>query len=101
MTAPWPFGRRRIEVECLVDIEQTAEFLHAHAIPEGIRLRPGDVVVVHDAPDRIAFGSSLQVRRRATVFRAGPIARWWTRVAGFAQLTELYEVGFTPEGVAR
>ena len=101
MTPPWPLARRRIEVDCLVEIEQSAEFLHAHAIPEGIALRPGDIVVVHDAPDHVDFGSSLSVRRRATVFRAGPLARWWTRTTGLAGFAELYEVGFLPKGEFR
>lgn len=91
------FGRNRIEVACTVEIEQTPEFLHAHAIPEGIDLRPGDTVIVHDAPRRIAFGTRLSVPCRATVIRAGLLARAWTRVAGLSELTELYEVGFQPK----
>ena len=47
---------RTVEVECLVEIEQTPESLHAHAVPEGIEIRPGDVVVVHGAPSRVGFG---------------------------------------------
>ena len=47
------------EVPVTVEIEQTAESLHAHAVPEGIMLRPGDTVVVHGAPSGIAFGQSM------------------------------------------
>ena len=85
-----------IEVACDVDIEKTAESFHAHAVPDGIDIQPGDVVVVHDMPDHVAFGDCYQRRGRATVFRAGPVARMWTRFAGLFELNELYEVGFLP-----
>lgn len=91
------FSRRTVEVTCDVDIEQTQEFLHAHAIPDGIDIQPGDVVVVHDAPTYVAFGDRLTCRCRATVTRAGPLARLWTEFAGLFELTELYEVGFQPK----
>ncbi len=94
----WPpsLGRRVVEVSCVVDIEQTPESLHAYAVPEGIEIRPGDVVTVHDAPSAVAFGERLSCRCRATVARAGALRRAWTRVAGLFELTELYEVGFLP-----
>ncbi len=87
-------ARRRIEVPCSIDIEQTPESLHAHAIPEGIDIRPGDTVRVHDAPARIRFGERIAYQGRATVTRAGPLARAWTQMTALLQLTELYEVGF-------
>ena len=88
---------RTVEVDCLVEIEQTPESLHAHAVPEGIEIRPGDVVVVHGAPSRVGFGERVTRRCRATVTRAGLLARAWTRVAGLLEITELYEVGFAPK----
>jgi hypothetical protein len=33
----------------------------------------------------------------ATVYRAGPIARWWTQLTAVLELFELYEVGFQPK----
>ena len=89
-------GRETIEVSCTVEIEQTPESLHAYAVPEGVDIRPGDVVTIHDAPSEIAFGGRLSRRCRATVVRAGPLERLWTRAAGMLELTELYEVGFLP-----
>lgn len=89
--------QRTIEVDCLVEIEQTPESLHAHAIPEGVAIRPGDTVIVHGAPTRVRFGERLRVPCRATVFRAGPLMRFWTRLAALRELTELYEVGFQPK----
>ncbi len=81
----------------MVDIEQTAEFLHAHAIPEGIDIRPGDTVVVHWAPTQIGFGDRVAIRCRATVVRANWLQRGWTELTGMLEFNELYEVGFSPK----
>ncbi len=96
----WLFGGGTVEVRCDIDIEQTAESFHAHAIPDGIDIRPGDVVVVHDAPAGVRFGERLTGERRATVLRAGAIARAWTQITALLELTDLYEVGFEPKEVA-
>jgi hypothetical protein len=85
-----------VEVPCTVEIEQTAESLHAHAVPEGITLRPGDSVVVHGAPSGIAFGERARYECRATVTRAGWLLRQWTQFSAILELTELYHVGFEP-----
>ena len=90
-------SRRTVEAACLVEIEQTAESLHAHAVPEGIEIRPGDVVVIHDGPAKVRFGERISQPCRVTVTRAGPLARAWTRAAALLELTELYEVGFAPK----
>ena len=78
----------------MVDIEQTAESLHAHAIPEGIEVQPGDRVLVHGAPSRVAYGERISLRCTATVIRATAIGRLWAQVTGLLELTALYEVGF-------
>ena len=100
--AGWPtsFARRRrrtITVPCVLEIERTADSFHAHAVPEGIVLRPGDRVVVHGAPERLAFGERATYRSYATVTRAGPLERLRTRFAAVFELTELYHVGFEPK----
>ncbi len=87
---------RIIEVMCTVEIEQTQESFHAHAIPQGIEIRPGDSVLVHDAPSRVDFGSRISVPCRATVIRAGWFERIWTQATAMFELTQLYEVGFEP-----
>lgn len=91
------FGKRTsFEVPCTVEIEQTAESLHAHVVLDGdVEIRPGDEVLVHDAPTEIAFGERLVVRRTATVVRAGLLDRVFARVQGYLELTELYEVSFS------
>ena len=87
----------QIEVPCFVDIEQTAESLHAHAIPEGIDLRPGDRVLVHGAPVSIGYGEHIRFYSVATVIRAGALRRGWTRLTAFLELLELFEAGFQPK----
>jgi hypothetical protein len=87
---------RRIAVTCVVEIEQSGESFHAHAIPLGIDIRPGDRVLVHGAPTSVAFGSRVSVPCHATVIRASWIAQAWTRAMALFELTELYEVGFAP-----
>jgi hypothetical protein len=85
---------KRIEVPCAIDIEQTAESLHAHVVPEGIDIRPGDRVLVHGAPSRIGYGERVSLQCTATVIRANALVRFWTRATSFLTFTALYEVGF-------
>lgn len=88
---------RTIEVHCTIDIEQSFDSLHAHAIPEGIELRPGDSVVVHGAPDQIGYGESVSFTARATVTRAGWLERQLTPIFALAELGDLFNVGFEPD----
>jgi hypothetical protein len=90
---------RTIEVPCTVEIEQTPESFHAHAIPQGVAIRPGDSVLVHGAPSHVAFGARLSIPCRATVTRAGWLSRLWTQATAMLELTELYEVGFAPKEI--
>ncbi len=92
----WLLGGETVEITCDVDIEQTPTSFHAHAVPDGIDIRPGDTVVVHGAPE-VGFGDHQTMRLPATVTRAGVLERWWTGVAAMFELTELYEVGFLPK----
>ena len=86
---------RTIRVPCTVEIEHTAESLHAHVELEGVDIGPGDEVTVHGAPTHIPFGERAVFDCEATVVRAGPIERLKARVEGYLELTELYEVGFS------
>ena len=88
---------KTLDVPCFLDIEQTAESLHAHAIPEGVDIRPGDSVLVHGAPSHIAFGERLTLECSATVTRAGVLKRFWTHLTAPLELVELFEVGFQPK----
>jgi hypothetical protein len=97
MIGDWLFGGGTVEVRCDIDIEQTPDSFHAYAIPDGVDIRPGDVVTVHDAPTGIGFGDRFTCVRTATVQRAGVLGRAWTELTALLELTELYEVGFQPK----
>ncbi|MDR6511193.1 hypothetical protein J2792_002065 [Novosphingobium capsulatum] len=88
---------RAFTVPCRIAIEQSPAHFHAHVELEGdLAVHPGDRVRVHGDPVRVLFGQSVVFERTATVVRAGPLLRAWTRLAAYLGLTELYEVSFTP-----
>jgi hypothetical protein len=87
---------REIELLCALDIEQTPESFHAHAIPQDVEIGPGDQVIVHDAPTDIAFGEKYTGTRRGTLIRATALQRLWTQFSSIFEVSELYEVGFLP-----
>ncbi len=96
MNMPWRSGPRSFDVGCTIEVEQTAESLHAHvSLDNDLEIRPGDEVTIHGAPIKVAFGDRVNLRRTATVVRAGALKRALTRLAGYSELTELYEVSFT------
>ena len=89
-------GGRRIEVPCTVEIEQTAESLHAHVTLDGdIKIRPGDEVIVHGEPIKVPYGEVQTFRRIATVKRAGWLEQLWTKISGRAEFMELLEFSFS------
>jgi len=96
MSMIWTGSRRSFDVPCTVEIEQTAETLHAHVVLDGdIQIEPGDEVTVHNAPTRVDFGERLVVRRTATVVRGNWLDRLRAQIEGYLELTELYEVSFS------
>jgi hypothetical protein len=88
---------RRFDVPCFIEIELSADTLHAHAIPEGVDLRPGDSVLVHGAPSHIGYGERFSIEASATIIRATAFGRAWTCLRSFFELGELFEVGFQPK----
>lgn len=86
---------RTMTVPCTVEIENSAETLHAHVTLDGYEVGPGDEVVVHGAPTHVPFGERIVARCHATVTRAGRIERLKAKIEGYLELTELYEVGFS------
>lgn len=87
---------RRFDVPCRIAIEQSEAYFHAHVELEGdVAINPGDRVQVHGAPMQVAFGESAVFERTATVTRAGPLLRGWTKLAAYFDLSELYEVSFS------
>lgn len=99
MTGGFGLGRRQVDVPCTIEIEHTPRSLHAHVDLLGIEVGPGDSVLVHDAPTDVGFGESVLLQSHATVMQAGPVERLWTRLTAFLELTELYEVSFTPRRI--
>ena len=92
------FTREILETGCTIAVEHSADHLHAHVELDGdIKLGPGDQVRVHGDPVRLPYGTAIELRRRATVSRAGLLAQWWTKLRGSLELTELYEITFSSE----
>lgn len=93
------FGpRERIDVSCTVEVEHTFDNLCAHVILDGdIKIAPGDEVTVHGEAIRVPYGEAQTFRREATVVRAGPVERLWTRLTGDSEFMELCEFSFSEE----
>ncbi len=89
---------RTFEVACTVEVENTFESLHAHVrFDGGVTVNPGDEVIVHGKPIEVPYGEAQSFRRQATVKRAGPIERLWTRATGDFEFMELCEFSFSEE----
>jgi hypothetical protein len=86
---------RRLRVPCTVEVAHTADECYAHVVLDGVEVGPGDEVLVHGAPTRIAWGERLRVEREATVRRAGWLSRLLTRLTARFELSLLYEVSFS------
>jgi hypothetical protein len=91
-------GRRIEEIVCSVDLEHTFDSLHAHAIPEDVEISPGDQVIVHGLPGHVPLGEKRTMQAVATIRRAGWFDRLYTQFSAIFELTELYHVGFEPQG---
>lgn len=88
---------RSFTTGCTIEVEHTPEHLHAHVALDGdLAIAPGDKVRVHGAAIRVPFGERLVERRTATVTRATLLGRAWTRARARFELTELYELSFSP-----
>lgn len=88
-------GRRRIEVPCTIEIENTWESLHAHVDLEGIAVEPGDEVHVHGEPIVVPYGETRLLHRRATVTKASGPERLWVKMTGDFEFMELLEFSFS------
>ncbi|MFB0613058.1 hypothetical protein [Aurantiacibacter poecillastricola] len=87
---------RSFDTVCRIAVAQSDEHFHAHVeLDDDIAIHPGDTVRVHGDPIQIAFGETAHYERTATVTRAGPLLRGWTRLAAYLDLKELYEVSFS------
>jgi len=90
----WYFRRSVRTVPAFLDLESSHETFHAHADLGMVLVDEGDAVLIHDAPNRIAFGEKRRIETKATVAKASWLRRCVVRVLGTSHITELYEVGF-------
>lgn len=93
------FLTRKVErVPCTVEVSHRFESLHAHVrFNNGAVVHPGDEVLVHGAPVVAPWGQVVTEDRIATITRATPLERWWTRMTGDLQFMELCEFSFSEE----
>jgi hypothetical protein len=90
------FGKRREVVGCTIKVQNTWEALHAHVELDGdLKIQPGDEVIVHGEPVVVPYGEICELRREATVVRAGALERAWTRWTGDLEFMELCEFSFS------
>ena len=100
MSPGFPLRRRSVEVTCTLEVQNTFESLHAHVrLDGGVVIHPGDEVLVHGDPVQVPFGETRLLRRRATIRRAGPVERLWTRLTGDFGFMELCEFSFSGETI--
>lgn len=85
---------RVFDTPARIAIERSDENLFAH-VELDVLFRPGDRYCVQGPPIHVGFGESARLDRIATVRRASPLRRLWTRVAGHFALHHLYEVSFS------
>jgi hypothetical protein len=89
--------RTSFDTPCRVEVELSDSFCRANVVlANDYKVGPGDRVRVHGAPISIGFGEACVVERIATVERASTVERLWTKFAGHFEMTELYEVSFSP-----
>jgi hypothetical protein len=92
------FARRTEEVPCTVELSHRLESPHAHVrFNNGAAVFPGDEVLVHGKPVLAAYGEVIVEDRTATITRATPIERLWTRMTGDFGFMELCEFSFSDE----
>jgi hypothetical protein len=87
---------RSFDTPCTIEVEHGFDHLHAHVELDGdVAIYPGDKVRVHGASIRLPYGERLVEHRMATVTRATPLGRLWTRMKSQFEITELYEISFS------
>ena len=90
------FRKREEVVGCTIKVQNTWEALHAHVeLDGGLLIQPGDEVIVHGEPVKVPYGETQEIRREATVIRAGVVERTWTRMTGDLEFMELCEFSFS------
>lgn len=92
------FARKTETAPCTVEVSHVFESLHAHVrFNNGAVIHPGDSVLVHGAPVTAAYGEVVTEDRTATITRATPLERLWTKATGDLEFMELCEFSFSEE----
>ncbi len=91
-------NRRTERVPCTVEVSHRFEELSAHVrFDNGATVHPGDAVLVHGQPVMAGYGEVVVEKREATITRATPLERLWTRLTGDLEFMELCEFSFSEE----
>ena len=63
----------------------------------GTIVYPGDEVIVHGDPVKAPYGEVISEDREATILRATPLERLWTKIIGKLEFMEICEFSFSEE----
>ena len=92
------FIKRRDRAPCTIEVSHTFESLHAHVrFNNGTIVYPGDEVIVHGDPVKAPYGEVISEDREATILRATPLERLWTKMIGKLEFMEICEFSFSEE----
>lgn len=92
------FSRITEQAPCTVEVSHRFDSLHAHVrFNNGAVVHPGDEVLVHGKPVVAPYGELVTEERIATITRATPLERLWTRLTGDLEFMELCEFSFSEE----
>ena len=92
------FRKRKDSAPCTIEVSNTFESLHAHVrFNNGAIVYPGDEVIVHGDPVKALYGEVITEDREATILRANPLERLWTRMIGKFEFMEICEFSFSEE----
>ena len=92
------FIKRRDRAPCTIEVSHTFDSLHAHVrFNNGTVVYPGDEVIVHGDPVKALYGEVISEDREATILRATPLERLWTKIIGKLEFMEICEFSFSEE----
>ena len=92
------FIKRRDRAPCTIEVSHTFDSLHAHVrFNNGTIVYPGDEVIVHGDPVKAPYGEVISEDREATILRATPVERLWTKIIGKLEFMEICEFSFSEE----